>query len=168
MKVTTDRAALLVTVFSLLVLSTACQTSNQPKAESSPAASPVASSTTQPPVTKTETASTPAVSLATPTDTYKTGYAARQKKDLETLKRVLSKDAIGFLTDIGNTEKKSLDDQLRGLAETPQAATAETRNEKISGNRATLEYLDETGKWTEMQFVKEGNEWKIDLPKGGG
>jgi DNA uptake protein ComE-like DNA-binding protein len=110
--------------------------------------------------------SSAAVSLATPTDTYKAGYAARQHKDLALLKRVLSKEAQEFLADIGKDEKKTLDDQLRELADKPQAKTAETKNEKINGNRATLEYLDEDGKWVTMDFVKEGTEWKIDLPKG--
>jgi hypothetical protein len=93
------------------------------------------------------------------------GYTARQNKDIATLKRVFSKDAIEFLTEIGNEEKKTLEDQLRELADRPQATTAETRNEKITGNRATLEYLDEKGKWSPMEFAKEGNDWKIDLPK---
>ncbi len=82
------------------------------------------------------------------------------------LKQVLSKDALGFLTEIAEIDKKTLDDQLKELADKPQAASAETRNEKINGNRASLEYLDEDGKWSSMEFTKEGSDWKIDLPKG--
>jgi hypothetical protein len=78
---------------------------------------------------------------------------------------VLSKDALEFLTEIGKEEKKTLDDQLKTLTERPQAAKPETRNEKINGNRASLEYLDEKGKWQTMEFVKDGNDWRIDLPK---
>ena len=125
-----------------------------------------ATNSSQPEPAKTES-SIPATgtSLATPTDAYKFGYAARQKKDLNALKRVLSKDAQEFLIEIGKEEKKTLDDELRTLAERPQAPTAETRNEKINGNRAALEYLNEDGKWVSMEFVKEGNDWKIGLPK---
>ena len=38
------------------------------------------------------------------------------------------------------------------------------RDEKITGNRAVLEFKDENGKWTEMDFVKEGGGWKLTLP----
>ena len=91
---------------------------------------------------------------------------ARQKKDIATLKLVLSHEALAFLADIGKEEHKTLDDQLNELAQRPQGASDATRNEKINGQRASLEYLDEKGKWVEMQFAKEGSEWKIDLPKG--
>lgn len=113
---------------------------------------------------KTETEK-PTSSLATPTDAYKAAYTARQKKDIEGLKKVLSKDALEFFTMMGKDEGKTLDDGLMQLAERPQAATAETRNEKIEGDKATIEYLDETGKWSPMDFVKEGNDWKLTIPK---
>ena len=104
------------------------------------------------------------ISLATPTDTYKTGYNARKNKDIATLKRIFAKDVLDFLTEMGQAEKKLLDDALKELTEKPQADSSETRNEKINGNRATLEYLNEKGGWSTMDFSKEGNEWKIDLP----
>ena len=81
------------------------------------------------------------------------------------MKRVLSKDALEFLTEIGKEEKKTLDDQLKTLTERPQGAKPETRNEKINGSQATLEYLDEKGKWQTMDFVKDGNDWRIGVPK---
>jgi hypothetical protein len=106
------------------------------------------------------------INLATPTEAYKTGYFARKNKDIATLKRVMSKDAQAFLTDIGKIDNKTLDQMLKEMTEKPQASSPETRNEKINGNRATLEYLDEKGKWVVMDFSKQGNEWKLDLPKG--
>ncbi len=177
MKVITNRAAFILLAFAFLAWTTACQTNTEPKGgnvNGSATNTSVTNTTTaqtttninQPEVAKTETvAPSDSGSLATPTETYKTGYAARQKKDIAALKRVLSKEALEFLTDIGKAEQKTLDDQLRDLAERPQAPTAETRNEKISGNRAALEHLNEKGTWSPMEFVKEGNDWKIDLPK---
>jgi hypothetical protein len=158
-------------VATMLALATACQTSTETKNANANASLTNSNTTSsanvsQPTATKSEpVVVSETVSLATPTDTYKTGYAARQKKDIATLKRVMSKDALEFLTEIGKEEQKTLDDQLKTLADRPQAPTAETRNEKISGNRATLEYLDEKGKWVTMDFAKDGNDWKIDLPK---
>jgi hypothetical protein len=158
------RTACALAAFALVASSISCQ----PKPESgnsnaNSAGTPAAAATTQPEAVKPAPAA--GRSLATPTDTYKTGYAARQKKDLAGLKLVMSRNALEFLTMMGTEEKKSVDDQLKELAEQPQAATAETRNEKINGDRASLEYLNEKGGWSHMDFVKEGADWKIDLPK---
>jgi hypothetical protein len=164
------RMACALAALALVTSITSCQ-SPEPKngnanSAASNAATPAPSDTKLPEAAKPETAPANGGSLATPTDTYKTGYAARQKKDLAELKRVMSKDALEFLSMMGTEEKKTLDDQLTELAKRPQAATAETRNEKINGDRASLEYLNEKGGWSPMEFVKEGADWKIDLPKG--
>ena len=39
----------------------------------------------------------------------------------------------------------------------------ETRNEKIDGDKATLEFKDTGGdsNWTTAHFVKEDGEWKV-------
>lgn len=116
---------------------------------------------------KTETPQTgesSAGSLATPTAAYKTAYAARQKKDLAALKRVMSKDALGFMSILVGPGK-TVDDALLQMTETPQASTDESRNEKINGDTATLEYPDEQGKWKTLDFVKENGEWKVTIPK---
>jgi hypothetical protein len=164
------RTACALAAFALVTSITSCGNPEPKNANTNSAASnpstPAASDTKLPEAAKPETAPATGGSLATPTDTYKTGYAARQKKDLAELKRVMSKDALEFLTMMGTDEKKSIDDQLKELAERPQAATAETRNEKLNGDRASLEYLNEKGGWSPMEFVKEGADWKIDLPKG--
>lgn len=65
-------------------------------------------------------------------------------------------------------EKKSLDEMFQELAEKPQAAIPEVRNEKINGDRAIIEYRDEKGEWKEMDFVKEDGGWKLTLPKADG
>jgi hypothetical protein len=161
-------------VAALLTLSTACQKAEQTNtnANSAPTNSSATNSstpTTAPANANATTATTETTtftfSLATPTDAYKTGYAARKNKDIAALKRVFAKDALEFITEMAKAENKTLDDQLKDLTERPQAATAETRNEKITGNRASLEYLDEKGNWSTMDFSKEGADWKIDLPK---
>ncbi len=106
-------------------------------------------------------------SNATPTDAYKAAYGARKNKDVPALKKLMSKDIIEFFTEIGGMgeKKQTLDELLMELCEKPQAATAEARNEKVSGDTATIEYLDEKGDWSTMDFIKEGGGWKLTIPK---
>jgi 3-oxoacyl-ACP reductase-like protein len=168
--VTINRSVLIAAALVALVMS-ACQSGagNGNGSASNATANTTnqtASNANQSAAAKTESSPAQASgSLATPTETYKTAYAARQNKDIAGLKRVLSKDALQFLAEVGKDEKKSLDDQLKELAERPQAPRAETRNEEIEGDTASLEYLNERGSWSRMDFVKEGNDWKIGLPK---
>jgi hypothetical protein len=112
---------------------------------------------------KTPESTTTELSQATPTDAYKTAWAVREKKDVAGTKRVMSKEILDFLADIAKDEKKTLDDQIKEIFEQPQAKTAEARNEKITGNTAQLEYLDEKGEWKTMDFVKEDGLWKMTL-----
>ncbi len=104
-------------------------------------------------------------SLATPSDAYRAAYAARQSRDIASLKRVLSQEILEFFTEMGKVQNRSLDEMLLELAEKPQASTAEVRDEKISGDRALLQYKDEKGEWKEMDFVREDGGWKLTLPK---
>lgn len=105
------------------------------------------------------------LSQATPTDAYKMAWYVRDKKDVAGMKKVLSKDVINFLTEIGKEDKKSLDDQIKAIFDHPQAKSAESRNEKINGDTATIEYTDEKGEWKTMDFVKEDGVWKMTLGK---
>ncbi len=102
--------------------------------------------------------------LSTPTAAYKTAYAARKNKDLPTLKRTMSKDALEFMS-ILVEPGETIDDALLQMTATPQAATDESRNEKITNDTATLEYPDEKGSWKTMYLVKENGEWKMTMPK---
>lgn len=104
-------------------------------------------------------------SLATPTDAYKAAYAARKNKDVKGLKRVLSKDMLEFFGILAEDGKSTIDDQLKSLAEKPQNPSNESRNEKITGNTATLEYLNEKGEWKSMDFIKESDGWKLTINK---
>lgn len=106
-------------------------------------------------------------SLATPTDAYKTAYELRKNKNTEGLKKIMSKDIIEFLTMMGeeDTPKKTLDQMIAEMFETPQADKAEARNEKINGDRATVEYLTKEGDWKTMDFEKVDGKWLLSFPK---
>ena len=147
---------------TLLLAASACQkTGNTNSAANQPAANAnQAANTATPEADNTSTSST-----GTPTDTYKAAYTARKNKDIAALKKLMAKDILEFLTDIGSAENKTLDDELKEMCKRPQAATSEARNEKINGDKAKIEYLDENGKWQTMDFVKEDGAWKLTIDK---
>lgn len=101
---------------------------------------------------------------ATPSEVYKAAHKMRQEKDYEGLKKIFAADVLDFFTEIGKADGKTVDDGIREMFNRPQAEKAEVRNEKINGDRATVEYLDETGEWDTMDFRKEGGVWKITFP----
>lgn len=125
-------------------------------ANATPVATPAVS-----PATETKTGS-----MATPTETYKAAYEYRKKGDIAGMKKVMSKDVLEFMTELGKVENKTLDDMLMETVKEPQADTSDTRNEKITGDTATLEYLTKGGSWKTMDFIREGAEWKMTIPKG--
>jgi hypothetical protein len=113
------------------------------------------------------TSNAEAADASTPTGAYKAAYAARKNKDVAALKKLMSKDIIEFFTMMAEADdknKQTLDELLKEITEKPQAPTPEVRNEKINGDRATVEYLDETGEWDTMDFEKEDGMWKLSLP----
>lgn len=157
-------AALSLSVASCQKADNTNTVSNKPTNAVVANASPVANAAT--PVA----ADTSTTSTATPTDAYKAAYAARKNKDVPGLKKLMSKDIMEFFTEISGLgeKKQTIDELLMELCEKPQAPTAEARNEKIDGDHATIEYLDEKGDWSTMDFVKEGGGWKLTIPKMDG
>jgi hypothetical protein len=151
--------AAMLTIFGLMI---ACQTTVSSKKESTEqAAIKTTDNKPTPEPVKAETPKPSIGSLSTPAETYKTAFAARQKKDVKALKLALSKQMLEFFAEMGKMEKKTADDMLNEMVEQPQAKNPEVRNEKIYNDEAVLEYLDEKGFWKPMAFVKEGDDWKM-------
>ncbi len=164
---------ILAILFVIAALSSGCQSSTT--ASNSTAVQPAPKTSAKPeepqapqvkaaePEASTETASVG--SLATPTDADKTAYELRKKKDVEGLKSIMSKEIKEFLTMMGEADKKSLDDVVKEMCDKPQADKAESRNEKIKGDTATVEYLTEKGDWKTMDFEKVDGKWLLTFPK---
>ena len=100
---------------------------------------------------------------ATPVETFQTYVKALKKKDLTTVKLLLSKDTIKMHEQEAKSEGVNLDDivkrdTLLGEGQT----TVEYRNEKIDGDKATLEFKNSYGIWETLPFLLEDGEWKID------
>ena len=101
---------------------------------------------------------------SSPTATLKAFYEATQKKDAEGIKKTLSKGTLEMLEGFAKAQGKTLDESLKsGLAsDTSSDKMPETRNEKIDGDKATVEVKnDKTGQWETVPFVKEDGTWKI-------
>jgi hypothetical protein len=159
--------AAITLAFGLIAATTACQPSGNTNVNTTinvnkPAANTNADKVAEVPAANTSNAGTSDAS--TPTAAYKAAYAARKNKDVAALKKLMSKDLLEFLTELGQIgdKKQSLDEVLIDSGKEPKSD--ETRNEKINGDRATLEYRDEGDDWDVMDFVKEDGMWKMTLP----
>ena len=108
-------------------------------------------------------------SSSSPTSTFKAFFEAQKKKDVEGMKKTLSKGSMAMMEKAAKDQNKTVDKALTEGFESPGAKNdkmPETRNEKIDGDNATLEVQnDETKKWDKVFFVKEESEWKIALDK---
>ena len=104
---------------------------------------------------------------STPTATFKAFYEASKKKDAAGMKKTLSKGTLDMFDKLAKEQNKSTDDMLKEVDKDDKSdKMPETRNEKITGDTATLEVKnDKTGKWDTLPFVKENGEWKIAFDK---
>lgn len=90
---------------------------------------------------------------------------AYQAKDIEGLKKRFSKATLETMEKGAKLQKKELDDQLKAfveLGDMPFKDVPEMRNEKIDGDKATIE-VKADGKWEPTPLVKEDGMWKLDF-----
>jgi hypothetical protein len=102
---------------------------------------------------------------ASPTATAKAFYEAAKSRDAQGIKNTMSKGSLEMMEKIAKMQNKNLDEALKEPSASPPPATFESRNEKITGDTATLEVKDEKGNWETIPFVKEDGQWKIALDK---
>jgi len=104
---------------------------------------------------------------SSPTATFKKFFEATKKKDVEGMRKSLSKGSLEMFDKVAKQQNKTTDEILKDVdKESKDEKLPETRNEKIDGDTATLEVKNEkTGKWDSLPFVKEDKEWKIAFDK---
>jgi PBP1b-binding outer membrane lipoprotein LpoB len=120
--------------------------------------------------TTTATTTTPAPtvkpSAATPTETAQQIFDAIKNKDIAAVKAIFTKKTLATMEDAAKKRNQSLDDVLKGFVDdAPMPATFSARNEKIEGDRASVEVADEKGRYSPMNFVKEDGAWKVSLER---
>ena len=108
-------------------------------------------------------------STPSPTATFKTYFEAQKKKDVAAMKQTLSKTSLAMMDASAKQQQLTLDKMLEKQLAAPSSAIdkmPETRNEKVTGDNATLELRNEdANRWDTMYFVKEDGAWKIALDR---
>lgn len=100
---------------------------------------------------------------STPLETLKAYTRAIKKKDITTMKLLLSNETIKMHEQEAKAQNLTLDDIVkRETLFLPEQKVVEYRNEKIEGERATVEMKNQYGSFDTVYFVKEEDGWKID------
>ena len=100
---------------------------------------------------------------SSPTAAYKTLYAAVQRKDVEAVKRVMSKTTLEFMKAAAEMQKKPFDQVIaNGTIESNLSPTMpELCKERVKDKWGALEVKGASGKWEDVPFVLEDGEWKV-------
>ena len=100
---------------------------------------------------------------SSPLETLKAYTTAIKKKDLTTMKLLLSDSSIKMAEQEAKAQNVTLDEIVkRETLFRENQSTVEFRNEKIDGDRATIEMKDSVDTWNTVPFVREEGVWKID------
>lgn len=98
----------------------------------------------------------------TPLDTLKAYMQAIRKKDPTEMKLLLSKGSLKMAEDEAKAQNTTVDEIIkRETLFTETQKTVEFKNEKIDGERATIEVKNSYGSWDVVPFNREDGEWKI-------
>lgn len=100
---------------------------------------------------------------STPLETLKLYTTAIKKKDLTTMKMLLSEASVKTAEQEAKSQGVPLDDVIKDekLFDENQRGV-DFRNEKVDGDQATIEMKNSLGKWIIVPFVREEGSWKID------
>lgn len=98
----------------------------------------------------------------TPLDTLKAYNQAIKEKDTAAMKSLLSKGSIKMAQEEAKAQNVSLDEIVqRETLYSPGQTTVKIRNQKIEGEKASIEVENSYGAWDVVPFVKEDGKWKI-------
>lgn len=100
---------------------------------------------------------------ATPFETFQTYTKAIKKKDTTTMKLLLSNATIKMHEQEAKAQGVTVDEIVkRETLFSENQTKVRFRNEKIDGDKATLEVENSYGSWETVPFVREDGVWKID------
>ncbi len=105
-------------------------------------------------------------SASSPSGVSKRFIEAARAKDTKSFKALLSKKSLESIEKDAKEASMSPDEMItKMLAQDlfKGAGEIEVRNEKITGDKATVEIKDNEGKWSENELVKEDGDWKVSI-----
>ena len=99
----------------------------------------------------------------TPTEAYKSLYAAVKSKNTDAIKHNMSKTTQEFAEAMAQMQKKTPEEMYKnGLIESTMSPNLPPlRDERVKGNFAGVEVQNPDGKWQDVPFVKEDGGWKL-------
>jgi len=99
----------------------------------------------------------------TPLETLKKYAEAAKNKDITQMKLLLSAATIKLHREQAKTQNVTLDEIVqREIFFAPEQRVFAYRNEKIEGEKATVEVKNNFGGWDQIFLVRESGNWKID------
>lgn len=106
----------------------------------------------------------PKVIAQSPTEVMNALNEAAKTSDTATIKALISKGTLALLEESARQQKTTVDELLKRDQSVPFEETPEIRNEKITGDKATLELKNTlSGQYSTVPFVREDGSWKIAL-----
>lgn len=97
-----------------------------------------------------------------PLDTLKAYNEATKENNAAKMKALLSKGSMKMAEDEAKSQNVSVDEiVMRETFYSPGQTKVEIRNQKIEGEKASIEVKNSYGTWDIVPFVKEDGEWKI-------
>jgi len=100
---------------------------------------------------------------STPFNTLEAYTQAIKKKDTTTMKLLLSDASIKMSEQEAKSQNVTVDEIVkRETLFSENQTDVYFRNEKIDGDKATIEMKDSFNSWNTVPFVREDGVWKID------
>ena len=99
-----------------------------------------------------------------PVETFETYVKALKKKDYTSAKILLSAATIKMHEQEAKAQNTTVDEIIkRGSLVADGQTTVKYRNEKIEGDKASIELQNSFGSWETIHFVREDGVWKLDI-----
>jgi hypothetical protein len=100
---------------------------------------------------------------SSPRKTFEAYVRALKAKDAAAMKRLLTSETVKMHEQEAKSMGTTVDEIIkREMIVAEGQKVVEFRNEKIEGERATLEVKNSFGDWETIYFILEGGVWKID------
>ena len=101
---------------------------------------------------------------SSPTEAYKNLYAAVKSKNIDNIKKQMSKGTLQFAEMAAGQQHKTVDQVLENgfLASTYSPSLPPIRDERIKGNMGAVEVWDsKNSRWEDDPFILEDGAWKL-------